>query len=68
MDGLCPFFDFYLRDNQIITVVQKELVDFYKKKLDDEEFKKQLTKAPSQIRDIIEGKIPTPAIFFITIK
>ena len=30
--------------------------------------KKQLTKAPSQIRDIIEGKIPTPAIFFITIK
>lgn len=68
LNGLCPFYDFYLRDNQIISIVQKEMVDFYKKKLDDEEFKKQLAKAPSQIRDIIEGKIPTPAIFFITIK
>lgn len=68
LNGLCPFYDFYLRDNQIISIVQKEMVDFYKKKLDDEEFKKQLAKTPSQVRDVLEGRIKTPALFYITVK
>lgn len=60
----------YLSDNQIIALIEQEDVDLYQDLLKNptEEYKKTLAKAPSQVRDVLEGRIKTPALFYITVK
>lgn len=70
-DGVYPYRTvYYLKDNQIIALVEREDVDLYKEnyKNPTDEFKKNLAKSPSQIRDLLEGKIKTPALFYISLK
>lgn len=70
-DGVCPFRSvYYLRDNQIIALVEQEDVDLYKDLYENmnDGFKENLAKTPSQVRDVLEGRIKTPALFYITVK
>lgn len=67
-DGICPFSDYYLRDNQIIAYVDDEIISMLTEYSKKEEFQKNLRLSSSQMKDLIEGKIKAPALFFITIK
>ena len=67
-DGICPFSDYYLRANQIIAYVDDEIISILTEYSKKEEFQKNLRLSSSQMKDLIEGKIKAPALFFITIK
>ena len=70
-DGVIPFRSvYYLRGNQIIALVEQENVDIYKDLYENmnDGFKENLAKTPSQVRDVLEGRIKTPALFYITVK
>lgn len=68
MEGICPFSCYYLRDNQIVAVVDKETVKEMNVYAEDDTYKKKLRESSPQIIDVLEGKIPTPAIIYISIK
>lgn len=68
-EGVVPFTYYFLRGNQIIAYVNEEnakmLRDIYQTNKDR---KDELEKSSRQIRDLLEGKIDAPALFYITIK
>lgn len=67
-EGVYPYLQFYLYNNQIVAFVDNENVDNLKKMSSHPEFIDNLKKSPSQIKDLICGKIRTPAIFYISLK
>lgn len=68
IDGICPFTYYYLRGNQIVAFIDEEFVKAIRANAGSEITKKQLSESCPQINDIFEGKIPTPAIFYISIR
>ena len=66
--GICPFSCYYLRDNQIVAVIDKETVKEMNVYAEDETYKKKLRESSPQIIDVLEGKTSTPAIIYISIK
>ncbi len=67
-DGVYPFSKYFLRDNQIITLVDQNTVNELKEFIDNPEFKSNLSKSAPEVRAIFEGKIKVPAIFYISLK
>ena len=67
-EGLNTYSDYYLYGKQIIAYVSDEDVEGYRKFYDDKEFQKNLKKSPQEIKDLLDGRIKTPAIFYITLK
>lgn len=67
-DGVYPYSDFILEDNQLIAFIDTETVNILRKYREREDFKENLKKSPNQIEDIINGDIPTPAIVYISLK
>lgn len=68
LEGICPFSDYYLRGSQIVAIIDKETVNEMRVYAENDTFKKNLGKSSPQIIDVMEGKISTPAIFYISIK
>lgn len=67
-DGLEPYRYYFLRDNQIVAYIDTETVENYKDCVHDDGFKEALEKSPQQVKDLMEGKIKAPALFFMTMK
>ena len=67
-EGVAPYSYYCTCGNQIVGYISKNTVESLKRLLDNEQFQENLRKSPGQIKDIIEGKIATPALIFITIK
>lgn len=67
-EGINPYSYYFLKGNQIIAYVDKETVERYKQLYDKKEFKENLEKSPIQMKDLLEGKINAPALFFISLK
>lgn len=69
LPGYCVFKDYILRGNQIIAYVEKENVEALKEYCAGKDFDKEdFDKSPSQVKDLLSGKIKAPALFYITIK
>lgn len=68
-EGVVPFTYYFLRGSQVIAYVNEEnakmLRDIYQTNKDR---KDELEKSSRQIRDLLEGRIDAPALFYITIK
>lgn len=67
-EGVSPFTDYYFRSNQIIAFVDQNLVDELKAISHKEDIKNNLLKSAPQVKDLIEGKIKAPALFYISLK
>lgn len=68
-EGVVPFTYYFLRDNQLIAYVSEENADMLREVYkSNKDRKDELDKSSPQVRDLIEGKISAPAIFYITIK
>ena len=68
-DGACPFTKYYLKGNQIIAYVSPESIDAMRKYYNGGEGNmKDFKKSSTQVKGLFEGKIATPALFYITIK
>jgi hypothetical protein len=67
-EGVNPYSYFCLNENQIIAYVDDKIVNDFKQYYHNKAFQDNLNKSPKQMKDIMEGKIKVPALFFITIK
>ena len=69
-DGLCPFVNYFLKGNQIISIITKNEVptDGTGEEYDKDIYKRNYNNSPKQIQDIYDGKIKLPAIVFISTK
>ena len=67
-EGINPFYLFYLRDNQIITLVDHNIINAIKEMYSDNEIKNELPKSVPQVKDIFEGKIEVPVLLYISVK
>lgn len=67
-EGVDPFVEYYLRDKQIIALVDQNIVDELKEFSDKEGLKNDLLLSAPQMKDLIEGKIKMPALFYISLK
>lgn len=68
-DDFSPLSYFYLNENQIVSLVDDENVEFWKKYYyETQKGKEQMLKAPLQLRKLLDGEIRTPAIFYISLK
>ncbi len=67
-EGVYPFSKYYLRGHQIIAFADKETVDDLRKISCNDKFKENLLKSAPQVKDLIEGKIKAPALFYISLK
>ena len=67
-EGLEPYFYYFLRGNQIVAYIDTETVETLKGFMHNDGFKENLEKSPQQVKDLIEGKIKAPALFFMTMK
>lgn len=68
-DGASPFCKYYLKGNQIVAYVEQENVEKMKEYYYANESKrKDFEKSSPQVKDLFDGKINTPALFYFTIK
>lgn len=67
-DGISPFTDYYLLDNKIAAYVSDENVDMISSRPRDEKFMDAYNKSHPKIKEIIDGKIKTPVIVYISLK
>lgn len=65
-DGLEPYSYYFLKNNQIIAYVDPETVESYKSYAHEDWFDEALEKSPQQVKDLINGKMKAPALFFMT--
>ena len=69
-DGLSPFTNYFIKGNQIISIVTNEGMptdkNYFEKKGDT--FKTNYNKSPKQLQDIYDGKTKLPVVVFISIK
>lgn len=66
-EGINPYSYYCLNDKQIIAYVDGKTVKDFQQLYQNKSFQDNLKKSPKQMRDLIEGKIKAPALFFITI-
>ena len=67
-EGTNPFTNYFLKNNQIIAFINQDLIDELKEISHKEDINNNLLKSAPQVRDLIEGKIKAPALFYITLK
>ena len=67
-DGISPFSNYYLLDNKLVTFVSDEIVDLIKDNPRNDSFVEAYNKSAPNIQAIIDGKIKTPAILYISLK
>lgn len=69
-EGLSPFHNYYIRDNQIITIVCDESVsiDENDSNFDKKEYNANYEKSSEQIKDMYDGKTKLPAIVYFSIR
>lgn len=69
-DGLSPFSNYFIKDNQIISIVTNDELpidkNYFKKR--ENTYKTNYNKSPKQLQDIYDGKTKLPAVVFISIK
>lgn len=66
-EDYCPFREYYLKGNQIIALVETEDVRMLKDYFDSDMGKSHLHKVTSIAHDLLDGKISTPSLFFISL-
>lgn len=67
--GYRASYNYFLKGNQIIVYVGKENVEALKEDCESKDFNKdEFDESPSQVKDLLSGKIKAPALFYITIK
>ncbi len=67
-EGINPYSYYFIDGNQIIAYVDTETVKQLQQYYNNKSFQENLKKSPQQMKDLVEGKIKAPALFFITIK
>lgn len=69
-DGLSPFHNYFIKDNQIITIVCEEAVsiDETDTSFNKDIFERNYKTSSKQLQDIYDGKTKLPAIVYISIK
>lgn len=67
-EGVNPYSYYFLNDNQIVAYIETKTMETFKGFQKYKEFRENLEKSPEQIKDVIKGKIKTPALVYITIK
>lgn len=70
LKGLCPFRKHFIKDRQVIAIVDEEDVEIDRSDpdFDEKEFNKIYDMTPVHIRDMFDGKTKLPAIVYISIK
>ncbi len=70
MEGLNPFFMYYIEDKQIVAIVGEEDVEIDKSDpdYDEKEFKKNYDMSSTPIKEMFDGKTKLPAIVYISVK
>lgn len=69
-EGLSQFHNYYIRDNQIITIVCDESVsiDENDSNIDKKEYDANYEKSSEQIKDMYDGETKLPAIVYFSIR
>lgn len=67
-EGLQPFTHLFLLDDKLVFLAQKDMVEYIRRQPRDEKFMEEYNKSAPQVQALIDGKIKTPAIFYICIK
>ena len=67
-EGFNPFFGLFLLDDKLVFFVSEETVEAIRSRPRDEEFMEEYNKSAPQVQALIDGKIKTPAIFYISLK
>ena len=67
-EGLQPFTHLFLLDDKLVFLAQKDMVEYIRRQPRDEKFMEEYNKSAPQVQALIDGKIKTPAIFYISIK
>ncbi len=67
-EGVNPYSYYTFKENQIIAYVDDKTIDYFKPLYNEQSFQENLEKSPKQMKDLIEGKIQTPALVYMTLK
>ena len=67
-EGFAPFSRFYLLDNQLVAIVDELYVETINSSNKDDAWMDEYNKSAPQVQALIDGKIKTPAVFFISLK
>lgn len=70
LNGLNPFYMYYIKERQIVAIVGKEDVEIDKSDpdFDEKEFKKDYDMSSTPIKEMFDGKVKLPAIVYISVK
>ena len=67
-EGFAPFDRFYLLGNQLVAIVDELYVETINSSSKDDAWMDKYNKSAPQVQALIDGKIKTPAVFFISLK
>lgn len=67
-EGLQPFTHLFLLDDKLVFLAQKNMVEYLRRQPRDEKFMEEYNKSAPKVQALIDGKIKTPAIFYISIR
>ena len=67
-EGFNPFSGLFLLDDKLVFFVSEETVEAIRSRPRDEKFMEEYNKSAPQVQALIDGKIKTPAIFYISLK
>lgn len=67
-EGLQPFTYLFLLDDKLVFLAQKDMVEYLRRQPRDEKFMEEYNKSAPKVQALIDGKIKTPAIFYISLK
>ena len=67
-EGINPYSYYYIDGNQIIAYIDDRTIEQFKQFYDNKAFQDNLKKSPQYIKDMLEGRIQTPALVYITLK
>lgn len=67
-EGINPYSYYFLDGKRIIAYIDDKIVEGFKQFYNNNAFQENLNKSPEQMRDLMEGRIKVPALFYITLK
>ena len=67
-EGFNPFSRFYLLDNQLVAIADELYVEIINSSNKDDAWMEEYNKSAPQVQALIDGKIKTPVVFFISLK
>lgn len=70
LDGLNPFYMYYIKDRQIVAIVGEEDVEIDKSDpdFDEKDFQKNYDISSTPIKEMFDGKTKLPAVVYISVK